>query len=66
MKYGCNRPNGQDNEWFSQSLVNGSGIRNAMISGALLSSNNTYTHIAELARLLDMEFFCKRAFYNIQ
>ena len=58
--------NGHRVSWESQPLINGAAAGNLLIPAAVLFSGNTYKHIADFAKYLNLKFVSFSHYYNIQ
>ena len=57
---------GHSNTWQSQPLTNGAAAGNLLIPAAILFSGNTYQHIYDFAKFLNMQIVSSSSFYKIQ
>lgn len=57
---------GHSNTWQSQPLMNGAAIGNLLIPAAILFSGNTYQHIYDFAKFLNVQFVSSSYYYKIQ
>lgn len=58
--------NGHITSWQSQPLIEGSAAGNLLIPAAILFSGNTYQHIKDFAKYLNLQFVSKSHYYKIQ
>ena len=52
--------------WQSQLMLEGMAAGNLLLSSSILVSGSTFTKVATLANNLNLKFFCKKTFYNVQ
>ena len=58
--------NGHIKFWKSQPMLKGMPAGNLLMASSILLSGATYTKIASLAEILNLNFFSEKTFYNIQ
>ena len=57
---------GHSRTWKSQPTINGTATGNILIPAAILFSANTFTHIHNFAKFLNVQFVSSSHFYKIQ
>ena len=57
---------GHSNTWQSQSMVNGAAAGNLLIPAAILFSGNTYQHIHDFAKCLNVQLMSSSHYYKVQ
>ena len=58
--------NGHTFSWQSQPIISGSAAGNLLIPASILFSGNTYKHIADFAKYLNLEFIQSSHYYTTQ
>ena len=58
--------NGHTFSWQSQPIISGSAAGNLLIPASILFSGNTYKHIADFAKYLNLEFIQSSHYYSTQ
>ena len=58
--------NGHTFSWLSQPIISGSAAGNLLIPASILFSGNTYKHIADFAKYLNLELIQSSHYYTTQ
>ena len=58
--------NGHSIEWHSQPTVNGTAIGNLLIPAAILFTGNTFRHVTDFAKYLNVQFVSASHYYSVQ
>ena len=57
---------GHSNTWHSQPSSNGTAVGNLLIPAAILFSGNTYQHIQQFSKFLNMQIVSSSSYYKTQ